>query len=86
MYYVFKFHNSKKKEVTQHFLNQLSSAGLNGKKMYENGNTLAHIAIEKHSIFLLKKAIEMGTNINFKNNINISPLHLAAMTSKIKNS
>ena len=84
MYYVFKFHNSKKKEVTQHFLNQLSSAGLNGKKMYENGNTLAHIAIEKHSIFLLKKAIEMGTNINFKNKINISPLHLAAMTSKNK--
>ena len=84
MYYVFKSHNSKKKEVTQHFINQLSSAGLNGKKMYENGNTLAHIAIEKHSVFLLEKAIEMGTNINFKNNINISPLHLAAMKSTNK--
>ena len=84
MYYVFKSHNSKKKEVTQHFLNQLSSAGLNGKKMYGNGNTLAHIAIEKHSVFLLENAIEMGTDINFKNNINISPLHLAAMKATNK--
>ena len=84
MYYVFKSHTIKKTEVTQHFINSLNLAGLNGKKTYENGNTLAHIAIEKHSVFLLEKAIEMGTNINFKNNINISPLHLAAMKAKNK--
>ena len=84
MYYVFKSHNSKRKEVTQHFINELSAAGLNGKKIDENKNTLAHMAIEKHSVFLLEKAIEMGTNINLKNNINISPLHLAAMKARNK--
>jgi ankyrin repeat protein len=84
MYYVFKSHNSKKKKVTQHFINQLSTKGLNGKKIDENKNTLAHIAIEKQSVFLLEKAIEMGTNINFKNNINLSPLHLAAMKATNK--
>ena len=32
MYYVFESHNSKKKEVTQHFISQLSLRGLDGKK------------------------------------------------------
>tara|TARA_B100000795_G_scaffold175029_1_gene132186 strand:+ start:456 stop:716 length:261 start_codon:yes stop_codon:yes gene_type:complete len=40
--------------------------------------------LKKYLIFLLEKAIEMGTNINLKNNINISPLHLAAMKARNK--
>jgi len=84
MYYVFKSYNSNKKELTQYFIDQLILAGLDGKKIYENENTLVYLAIEKYSVFLLNKAIEMGTNINFKNNMNISPLHLAAMKASNK--
>jgi len=79
LYYVFKSFNSKKKALTQYFINQLITNGFNAKKIYEGENTLAHIAIEKHSVFLLEKAIELGVDVNYKNNINISPLHLAAM-------
>ena len=84
MYSAFNSYNSNKKQVTQHFINQLKLAGFHGKKTYKNENTLAHIAIEKQSIFLLEKAIEMGANINSKNNINLSPLHLAAMKATNK--
>jgi ankyrin repeat protein len=84
MYYVFQSHADTKKAVTQHFIDQLGAAGLNGKQVYENNNTLAHIAIEKNSVFLLEKAIEMGADINFKNAMYISPLHLAAMKATSK--
>jgi ankyrin repeat protein len=83
MYYAFKYYNNNK-EVTQHFINQLRLAGIHGKNKYKNENTLAHIAIEKNSVFLLKEAIKMGTNINSKNSLSLSPLHLAAMKATNK--
>ncbi len=84
MYYAFKSYNSKKEEYTLHFINELKIAGLIPKKMYRDKNTLAHYAIEKQSVFLLEKAIELGVDLNYKNNINISPLHLAAMKATNK--
>jgi ankyrin repeat protein len=86
MYYAFKSYNNNNnnKEVTQHFINQLRLAGIHGKNKYKNENTLAHIAIEKNSVFLLKEAIKMGTNINSKNSLSLSPLHLAAMKATNK--
>jgi ankyrin repeat protein len=84
MYYVFKSFSPKNEDLTQYFIKRLKAYGLNGKSLYTNNNTLAHIAIEKHSVFLLEQAIAMGTNINLKNTTNLSPLHLAAMKAKNK--
>ncbi|WP_027076073.1 ankyrin repeat domain-containing protein [Maribacter antarcticus] len=79
MYYAFISYNSKKEDLTKYIVTQLEIAGLDGKSIYHNKNTLAHIAIKKQSVFLLKKAIELGVDLNYKNDIHISPLHLAAM-------
>ena len=79
MYYAFISYSSKKEDITNYIVSQLEIAGLDGKSIYHNKITLAHIAIKKQSVFLLEKAIELGVDLNYKNDINISPLHLAAM-------
>ena len=81
MYYAFKYYNSKKENNGTGIIEKLEAAGLDGNGSYENQNTLAHIAIEKHSPALLQKAIALGVNLNSRNEMNLTPLHLAAMKS-----
>ncbi|MEM9686693.1 MAG: ankyrin repeat domain-containing protein, partial [Bacteroidota bacterium] len=84
LYYAFDAYTPDKEEVTDYIITTLQNAGVKGTNVYAQGNTLAHIAIKKHSAFLLEKAIKLGVDINHKNNLNLSPLHLAAMKAKDK--
>ncbi|MEM6719904.1 MAG: ankyrin repeat domain-containing protein [Bacteroidota bacterium] len=79
MYHAFKSYSTRRGEASQYIIETLQAKGILGAKKYKDGNTLAHIAVEENSDFLLKKAIELGVDLNQKNDINLSPLHLAAM-------
>ena len=47
-------------------LNLLQSKGLNVAAPQSNGNTLYHFAVAKEDAFLLKKATDLGVDINVK--------------------
>ncbi|MEM6687683.1 MAG: ankyrin repeat domain-containing protein [Bacteroidota bacterium] len=82
MYHAFKSYSSRRETASQYIIETLQNKGVQVAKQYEDGNTLAHIAIEENSDFLLQKAIDLGVNLNQKNDINLSPLHLAAMKAE----
>ncbi len=84
LYHVFNSFREGKEEIAGHMITELQKRGIKTKTTDKDGNTLAHIAIEKHSVFLLNKAITMGVNINYQNKLNLSPLHFAAMQGKDK--
>lgn len=56
--------------------------GVNPNDVFEGNNNLIHLACEKMSNFLVKKAISFDQEINQKNDNGLTPLHLAAMKSK----
>ncbi|MEM6806134.1 MAG: ankyrin repeat domain-containing protein [Bacteroidota bacterium] len=80
-YHAFKNFHPKKEKTYAHFIDVLAAKGLNMTDGFYEGNSLAHIAVEKNSSYLLEKAISLGADINHKNEIGLSPLHLAAMTA-----
>lgn len=82
LYYAFENFRSSREEVFAHIIDTLVGEGLKASPDYVDGNTLAHLAIEKNSPFLLKKAISLGCDLNHKNEIGINTLHLAAMKAK----
>ena len=47
-----------------------------------NGETVLHLAIEKNNIMLLEKLLNLGLDINSKDNNGITPLHLAVMKAE----
>ncbi|WKS94737.1 ankyrin repeat domain-containing protein [Riemerella columbina] len=47
-----------------------------------DGNTLAHLAVNQHSVALLEALKPYFTDINAQNEEGLTPLHLAAMQSK----
>ena len=79
LYHAFDAYRKRNEETVAYFIDQLSNADIEAKGQFAGGNTLAHIAVERQSPFLLKKALAMGVFINTKNDLNLTPLHLAAM-------
>tara|TARA_B100000963_G_scaffold240181_1_gene210079 strand:- start:2261 stop:3748 length:1488 start_codon:yes stop_codon:yes gene_type:complete len=63
-------------------LNMCLKMGVNPNDFIVGNNNLIHLACEKMSGFLVKKAISFGQEINKKNSNGLTPLHLAAMKSK----
>ena len=56
--------------------------GVNPNETFFGNNNLIHLAAEKMSDFLLKRAIAFDQEINQKNNNGLAPLHIAAMKSR----
>ncbi|MFC5048618.1 ankyrin repeat domain-containing protein [Aquimarina hainanensis] len=81
-YYLIKSFSSKKENDFDKKVALLKKHGWNSQISEGNGSTLFHIAMEKHSIPLLKKIHAMGININTKDKNGNTALHLAAMKSK----
>ena len=80
--HAFETYFESRKENFEAIVNTLTKKkGLTGNEVYANGQTLAHIAIDRNSHYLLKKAIELGADLNHKNQDGVTPLHLAAMQS-----
>ncbi len=48
----------------------------------EKGNTLLHIAVDRHNEFLIEKALDLGVDLNAKNSDGLTAMHLAAMKAK----
>ncbi|MEM9528226.1 MAG: ankyrin repeat domain-containing protein, partial [Bacteroidota bacterium] len=70
---------AKREANYEHVIDALIEKELPLKKQYADGNTLAHLAIEQNSAFLLEKAIALGVDVNLRNDLGLSSLHLAAM-------
>jgi len=81
-YYLVQSYNVKKAPDFEAKLKLMEAKGMNLKTAQKNGNTLYHLAIAKNDLGLLKKAADLGVDINQKNKEGITPLHKAAMTSK----
>nr|WP_293301478.1 ankyrin repeat domain-containing protein [Allomuricauda sp.] len=78
-YHAFKSYDVEKSE---HFLKSLKAKGVDLAQTQGKGNTIYHLAVDGSSLPLLKKAKELGIEINQKNEDGLTPLHLAAMKSK----
>lgn len=75
----FQNYSDRRKESFEQILTVITDKGMVAQKSYASGNTLIHFAIEKNSAFLVEKALEMNANPNFKNELGLTALHLAAM-------
>ncbi|MEM6316835.1 MAG: ankyrin repeat domain-containing protein, partial [Bacteroidota bacterium] len=75
----FQNYSSRRADDLKYIIDGLVEKGLTIKTAYEGGNTLAHYAVKKNSMYLLEKAIELGVDLNLKNDLGITSLHLAAM-------
>ena len=84
VFHMFDSYNPRNKEAFETFLSLAQEKDLDLTPTYEGGNTWAHMAIAEGEMALLEKAMELGVDINQKNEDGMTPLHLAAMNAKNK--
>lgn len=84
VFHMFDSFNPRNPTAFEKFLTMAKEKGLELTPTYEGGNTWAHMAIAEGEMGLLEKAMELGVNINQKNEDGLTPLHLAAMNAKNK--
>ncbi|ANW97077.1 hypothetical protein AXE80_12620 [Wenyingzhuangia fucanilytica] len=77
-YHLFNAYGRRTAKDFEPFVNALTAAGVSFKNASKNESPL-HIAIAKGEDKLIKKALELGADINQKNSDGLTPLHLAAM-------
>ena len=75
----FKNYSERKEEDYKYIIDTLVNMGVIIKSNYSEGNTLLHYAVEKNNMFLVKKALELNADPNYKNQLGLTSLHLAAM-------
>ena len=82
IYHTFNSYRSTSHETFEKYMEILTSKGVDPLKAQVNGSSLLHLAIERREAALAKKALEIGIDINAKNDEGLTPLHLAAMKAK----
>lgn len=83
-YHIFRSYRSSSKESFDLFTKTAQKHQLTFNQGFEQGNTLAHIAVDKADHYLMEKALKLGVSVNQKNEDGLTPLHLAAMKAKRK--
>ena len=78
-YYLLNNYKSNTVDVFEEKLSVLTSNGLVVNRPQSNGNTLLHIATERHNLALLKRLEEFSIDVNLKNNNGMTALQIAAM-------
>ncbi len=77
-YHLFNAYNRRNSKNFDAYQNALTSAGVSFKNASKTNYPL-HIAISKRERKLIEKAIELGADINQKNEDGLAPIHIAAM-------
>jgi ankyrin repeat protein len=75
----FQSYSESRKENFEYIIESLVAEGIKANTSNVEGNTLMHYAVEKNSPYLIQKAIDLNVDINIKNELGLSALHLAAM-------
>lgn len=81
-YHLFNGYNRRNQSQFGPIFDLLKEYKVSFQGKYAEGNNLVHIAVEKGSETLLKKALSLGVEVNQRNNDGLSPLHLAAMKAR----
>lgn len=81
-HYLVNSYSAKKADFFDTKLKMLQSKDFDVNEPSKNGNTLYHLAVAKGDLALLKRAKELGADINKKNAEHLTALHKAAMIAK----
>jgi len=79
IYYLAQSYSPRKASDFKEKQDILENNGLELTTVQANGNTFFHLAAEKNQLGLLKKAHDLGLEVNEKNKEGMTPLHIAAM-------
>ncbi|EDM45565.1 hypothetical protein SCB49_07147 [unidentified eubacterium SCB49] len=74
--------NERKDKLFSEKLELLKEYNLNFKEIQGGANTLAHIAVQKNNLSLLKQALAFGVDPNAVNDEGYTALHISAMKAK----
>ncbi|MEM9547160.1 MAG: ankyrin repeat domain-containing protein [Bacteroidota bacterium] len=79
--HLFDVYSDRKRQLFDDQMEYFLGQGLEPTVNKMDGTNILHLAVNKRSIYLIDRAVQLGADINRRNRDGLTPLHLAAMTS-----